>query len=130
MHLQFRDQDVAVLDRLEAQARALVAESDSRGRAEVRMTEFGKRSLPAIMDERLRGHIEQAAERHAPGDWIAMPSAAIHDAQVLSRHMPAAMMFVPSIGGVSHAFEEDTSEEDLVLGCRVFATAAANILLD
>jgi len=59
-----------------------------------------------------------------------MPSAAIHDAQVLSRHMPAAMMFVPSIGGISHAFEEDTSEEDLVLGCQVFATAAANMLLD
>ena len=43
--------------------------------------------------------------------------------------MPATMLFVPSIGGVSHAFEEDTSEEDIVLGCRVFATAAANVLL-
>ena len=129
MHLQFRDQDLAVLDRLEAQAHALVAESRARGRAEVQMTEFGKRSLPAIMDERLRAHIEQAAEHHAPGDWIPMPSAAIHDAQVLSRHMPAAMMFVPSIGGISHAFEEDTSEEDIVLGCQVFATAAANMLL-
>ena len=129
MHLQFRDQDVAVLDRLEAQARALVAEAGARGRAEVHMSEFGKRSLPALMDARLRGHIEAAAEHHAPGDWVSMPSAAIHDAQVLSRHMPAAMMFVPSIGGVSHAFEEDTSEEDIVLGCRVFATAAANMLL-
>ena len=129
MHLQFRDQDLAVLDRLEEQARALVAEAAARGRAEVQMTEFGKRSIPALMDERLRRHIEQAAEHHTPGDWISMPSAAIHDAQVLSRHMPAAMMFVPSIGGVSHAFEEDTSEEDIVLGCRVFATAAANMLL-
>ena len=93
------------------------------------MTEVGKRSVPALMDERLRGHIERAAEHHAPGGWIPMPSAAIHDAQVLARHMPAAMMFVPSIGGVSHAFEEDTSEEDIVLGCRVFATAAADMLL-
>ena len=129
MHLQFRDQDVAVLDRIEAHAFALVAESGARGRAEVHMTEVGKRSLPALMDERLRDHIERAAEHHAPGDWIAMPSAAIHDAQVLARHMPAAMMFVPSIGGISHAFEEDTREDDIVLGCRVFATAAANMLL-
>ena len=129
MSLQFRDQEVAVLDRLEAHARALVAEARARGRAEVEMTEVGKRSIPAMMDERLRGHIERAAEHHAPGDWISMPSAAIHDAQVLARHMPAAMMFVPSIGGVSHAFEEDTSEEDIVLGGQVFATAAANILL-
>ena len=129
MHLQFRDQDVAVLDRLEAHARALVAEANAGGRVEAHMSEMGKRSIPAMMDERLRGHIERAAELHAPGDWIAMPSAAIHDAQVLARHMPTAMMFVPSIGGVSHAFEEDTSEEDIVLGGQVFATAAANILL-
>ena len=129
MHLQFRDQDVAVLDRLEAHSRGLVAEAAALGRVGVEMNEVGKRSIPAMMDERLRGHIERAAEHHAPGDWISMPSAAIHDAQVLARHMPAAMMFVPSIGGVSHAFEEDTSEEDIVLGCRVFATAAANMLL-
>ena len=80
------------------------------------------------MDEGLRGHIEAAAERHAPGDWVLMPSAAVHDAQVLARHMPASMMFVPSIGGISHAFEEDTAEEDLVLGCQVFAAAAAGML--
>ena len=130
MHLQFRDQDESVLERLETHARALAAEADARGRAEVRMNEVGKRSIPAMMDERLRACIERAAEHHAPGDWITMPSAAIHDAQVLARHMPAAMMFVPSIGGVSHAFEEDTSDEDIVLGCQVFATAAANMLLD
>jgi len=129
MNLQFRDEDAAVLDRLEAHARTLVAESNAAGRTEAHMTEVGKRSVPARMDGRLRGHIERAAEHHAPGDWISMPSAAIHDAQVLARHMPAAMMFVPSIGGVSHAFEEDTSEQDLVLGGQVFATAAANMLL-
>ena len=59
-----------------------------------------------------------------------MPSAAGHDAQVLSTKMPCAMMFVPSIGGISHAFEEDTSDEDLVLGCQVLATAAASILAE
>ena len=130
MHLQFRDQDADVLDRLEKHAHALVAEANARGRAEVQVTKLGKGSIPAIMDPRLRGHLERAAEHHAPGEWIPMPSAAIHDAQVLARHMPAAMLFVPSIGGVSHAFEEDTSEEDIVLGCRVFATAAANMLLE
>ena len=130
MHLQFRDQDLDVLDRLEEHTRALAVEANARGRAEVHVTKIGKGSIPAIMDPRLRGHIERAAEHHAPGEWVSMPSAAIHDAQVLARHVPAAMLFVPSIGGVSHAFEEDTSEEDIVLGCQVFATAAANILLE
>ena len=129
MHLQFRDEDEAVLDRLEAQAHALVAEANARGRAEAAIGETAARSLPAAMDAGLRGHVERAAERYARGSWVRMPSAAVHDAQILARHMPAAMMFVPSIGGISHAFEEDTSEEDVVLGCRVFAAAAANMLL-
>jgi len=38
------------------------------------------------------------------------------------------MLFVPSIGGVSHDFTEDTEADDIVLGCRVAATAAASIL--
>ena len=75
MHLQFRDEDEAILDRLEEHARALVAESNARGRAEARMTEVGKRSIPAAMDGRLREHIERAAEHHAPGGWISMPRA-------------------------------------------------------
>ena len=37
--------------------------------------------------------------------------------------MPAAMLFVPSINGISHDFAEDTDEADLVTGLRVFARA-------
>ena len=128
MNLQFRDQDVAVLDRLEGHAHALAAEANRQGRAAVTVERARPPSIPALMDDGLRGHIEAAAERHAPGHWVLMPSAAVHDAQVLARHMPASMMFVPSIGGISHAFEEDTAEEDLVLGCQVFASAAAGML--
>ena len=49
-----------------------------------------------------------------------MPSGAGHDAQILARHMPAAMMFVPSIEGISHHWSEDTSDADIVLGCPGF----------
>ena len=131
MHLQFRDQDVAILDRLEAQARALVAEAARTG-----PRRGGVDRVRQAIASRDHGRGACAATSSGPpratprGSWVSMPSAAIHDAQVLSRHMPASMMFVPSIGGVSHAFEEDTSEEDIVLGCQVFATAAANMLLD
>ena len=127
MNLQFRDQDPAVLDRLEALARALVARADA-GRCDVDMRPRSHHSVPAPMDADLRGHLERAAERHAPGRWTAMPSAAVHDAQVLARHLPSAMLFVPSIDGISHAFEEDTGEEDIVLGCQVLATATASVL--
>jgi N-carbamoyl-L-amino-acid hydrolase len=52
-----------------------------------------------------------------------MPSGALHDATNVSKLMPVAMLFVPSIGGISHAFGEDTAEADLVTGLRVLASA-------
>lgn len=127
MNLQFRDQDPAVLDRLEALAREFVARANA-GRCDADVRPRSHHSVPAPMDADLRGHLERAAERHAPGRWTAMPSAAVHDAQVLARHLPSAMLFVPSIDGISHAFEEDTGEEDIVLGCQVLATATASVL--
>jgi N-carbamoyl-L-amino-acid hydrolase len=38
------------------------------------------------------------------------------------------MLFVPSIGGISHNFREDTREDDIALGAQVFASAAARML--
>jgi N-carbamoyl-L-amino-acid hydrolase len=69
-----------------------------------------------------------AAERHAPGAWAEMPSAAGHDPMVLAHHLPCAMLFIPSIGGVSHDFAEDSHHDDIVLGCDVLADATASIL--
>ena len=69
--------------------------------------------------------IEAAAERHAPGLHMRMPSAAGHDAAILSERMPAGMMFIPSLGGISHHWAEDTKEDDIVLGAQIFADAAA-----
>jgi N-carbamoyl-L-amino-acid hydrolase len=54
-----------------------------------------------------------------------MPSGALHDATNVARLMPVAMLFVPSINGISHAFEEDTKQADLVAGLQVLAAAVA-----
>lgn len=79
---------------------------------------------PVAMDAGLRARLAEAAEVEAPGRWRLMPSGALHDATNVARLMPVAMLFVPSIGGISHAFEEDTAEADLVAGLRVLARAA------
>ncbi len=79
---------------------------------------------PVAMDAGLRARLEEAAEAVAPGRWRRMVSGALHDATNVARLMPVAMVFVPSIGGISHAFEEDTAEADLVAGLRVLAHAA------
>ena len=63
-----------------------------------------------------------------PSKHVRMPSGAGHDAQILGLKLPAAMMFVPSIGGISHHFTENTEDADIVLGCQVFADATAKIL--
>ncbi|MDZ7573190.1 MAG: hydantoinase/carbamoylase family amidase [Pseudotabrizicola sp.] len=79
---------------------------------------------PVAMAPALRARLEAAAKDVAPGRWRQMPSGALHDATNVARLMPVAMLFVPSIGGISHAFEEDTAEDDLVAGLRVLAQAA------
>jgi N-carbamoyl-L-amino-acid hydrolase len=80
------------------------------------------------MDPGFQDQIEAAAEQRAPGMHMRMPSAAGHDAAVLSYRMPSGMMFVPSLRGISHHWSEDTKEEDIVLGAQVFADAAERIL--
>lgn len=79
---------------------------------------------PAAMDARFQVELAGAAEALAPGKWQKMPSGALHDAANLATVMPAGMLFVPSIGGISHAFDEDTDEADLVLGLQVLDRAA------
>jgi len=52
-----------------------------------------------------------------------MTSGALHDAANVSSQIPTAMLFVPSINGISHDFAEDTDEADLIAGLHVLAKA-------
>ena len=75
---------------------------------------------PVIFDET----IVQVVERHAGALGLScrrMTSGAGHDAQMLARICPAAMIFVPSIRGISHNPAEDTLPQDLVAGTDVLA---------
>ncbi|CAN5896119.1 Zn-dependent hydrolase [soil metagenome] len=127
MILQFRDADPAVLQRLAACLDELVEAHNKRGPCTIDCINLS-RTMPAPMEERLQEAFDFAADLHAPGDHMRMPSGAGHDAQILAQKLPAAMMFVPSIGGISHHFTENTAEADIVLGCQVFTDAAAKIL--
>lgn len=126
MLFQFRDTDPAMLARLQEELEALVAEAN-KGPCRVTIVERSK-SVPQQMDAAFQAALDRSAELHAPGLHQRMPSGAGHDAQVLAERMPSAMMFVPSIRGVSHHYSENTADADLVLGCQVFADAAAEVL--
>jgi N-carbamoyl-L-amino-acid hydrolase len=128
LDLQFRDASEAPLDAFEAIVEGLVAEMNARGGVRIEATRARAPIAPTRMDDGLQQHIAAAAERHAPGKWQRMPSGAFHDAGIVSACIPSAMLFIPSIGGISHDFAEDSRDEDIVLGCRVLADAAASIL--
>lgn len=76
---------------------------------------------PVAFDQKLVREMKSAAQ--ARGHSIRrMTSGAGHDAQMISRIAPAAMIFVPSLGGISHNPKEMTPDADLIAG--------ANVLLD
>jgi beta-ureidopropionase / N-carbamoyl-L-amino-acid hydrolase len=127
MQVQFRDTNPAILALFEQALHELVAAADRAGPCGCAIAPMSK-TAPAAMDPGFQRLIEAAAERHASGRHLRMPSGAGHDAQILSRRMRSAMMFIPSIKGISHHWSEDTREEDIVLGAQVFADAAAAIL--
>lgn len=78
---------------------------------------------PTLMNEDIIKTIEESAEEVASGDYKVMVSGAGHDTQVFAQFVPAGMLFVPSIGGLSHNVEEETDIEDLVKGIEVLAEA-------
>jgi beta-ureidopropionase / N-carbamoyl-L-amino-acid hydrolase len=126
MMFQVRDIEAAQLQRFEDLLLALVAEADSAGPCAVTLETVWTVS-PVLMSQAFQDALSRAAQKHAPGAFISMPSGAGHDAQILARKLPAGMLFVPSIKGVSHHWTENTNEADIVLGCQTLADAAEEI---
>ena len=121
--MQWRDEDSGRLQRMQDVIETTLAEvAGEFGLAVEQGPLLGLE--PVAMDPALRARLEEGAEKVAPGRWRKLPSGALHDATNAAQHLPVAMLFVPSIGGISHAFEEDTDEADLVAGLRVLAHAS------
>lgn len=124
--MQWRDGDAARLDRME-EIIGEVAQEVAEGQG-LRLSTSARLELdPVPMDATLRAALEGAAEAQLPGRWRRMPSGALHDAGSVARLMPVAMLFVPSINGISHDFAEDTAEADLVAGLEVLAEAVSRL---
>lgn len=124
--MQWRDSETSRLEQMETVVRET---------AEAVATDFGVTCsfgpilglAPVAMNARLKQALRDSAAEIVPDLWRDMPSGALHDATNVAAHMPVAMLFVPSIGGISHAFEEDTNESDLVNGLAVLAGAVTRL---
>ena len=73
---------------------------------------------PVAFDDRLIDLVVATAERLGL-KVRRLPSGAGHDAQMMARICPTAMVFVPSVGGISHNPAEYTSPGDLTAGAQV-----------
>lgn len=80
-----------------------------------RMTEFD----PVPFDEKIVEQIEAAAKNRGLS-CRRITSGAGQDAQMIARICPTAMIFVPSVKGISHNPQEFTAEKDLIAGANVF----------
>lgn len=77
---------------------------------------------PALADSRMQDIVARSAEELGLTS-MRMPSGAGHDAQSMARLAPMGMIFVPSIGGISHSPKELTSWEDCARGADVLLRA-------
>lgn len=110
-------------DRLREEEEALAAFLDKLAREEDVEVSVERlvRFQPVKFDQRIVKLVEESAKERGLATR-RMTSGAGHDAQMIARIAPTAMIFVPSIAGISHNPKEFTPESDLVAG--------ANILLD
>jgi N-carbamoyl-L-amino-acid hydrolase len=118
--VDLRNTDETLLQRAEQELAQFVATLAAEQRLTVATLQL-VRLQPVCFDPRLVRIIEAAA--NARGHCTRrLTSGAGHDAQMMARICPAAMIFVPSAGGISHNPREHTDAADLARG--------ANVLLD
>jgi hydantoinase/carbamoylase family amidase len=122
--LRHREAD-ALARMLEAAREAVRASAGERG-CEVAEEPIW-RIEPISFDPELVGLAREACEQ-VTGSAYELSSGALHDAASMAPHVPTAMIFSPSIGGVSHAPTEDTADPDLAAAIEAFG-ALANLRL-
>ena len=117
LSLELRDLDAAkinmLFERIKAEAEKIAAESKTKfDFKEINV------NIPAPTDPKIRSLISDAA--HDLGlTTKSLPSGAGHDAQDMARLGPVGMIFVPSVGGISHSPREFSRPEDIANGANV-----------
>jgi N-carbamoyl-L-amino-acid hydrolase len=118
MSLEIRDLDAAKIAAVYDAVRVEAEKIAQARQTPISFAQLQTSSEPAPTDERVRRIIEKAATSLKLSHKL-MPSGAGHDAQEISHIAPTGMIFVPSVGGISHAPTEFTSQQDMANGANV-----------
>ncbi|MFQ5791680.1 MAG: Zn-dependent hydrolase [Acidobacteriota bacterium] len=117
LSLELRDLDMRKIETLYGKIRDAGLEIGRRTSTEFDFDEFYV-SRAAPTDKRLRRLIAEAAQELGLSR-LRMPSGAGHDAQSIASLAPVGMIFIPSVGGISHSPRELSRPEDIVSGMNV-----------
>ena len=123
-----RDPDDARLSEAEDALARQIAQTQAELGVAV-TTERLVRFAPVRFDEGLVDLLAEVARERGFSSH-RMTSGAGHDAQMMARITPSAMIFVPSSGGVSHSPKEHTLDDDLVAGAEVMLGAVGRLLAE
>jgi hydantoinase/carbamoylase family amidase len=123
MLVDLRHREPEALASMLASARDAVARSAAERGCEVAEEPIW-RIEPISFDPDLVALARDACEQ-VTGTAHELSSGALHDAASMAPHVPTAMIFSPSVDGVSHAQEEDTAEPDLAAAIESFGALAS-----
>jgi N-carbamoyl-L-amino-acid hydrolase len=118
MSLEIRDLSEAVIISMYQQITQAAEEIAAHNGTTITFHSIDVDARPALTDERIRTLIERAAGQLGLSSR-RMPSGAGHDAQDIAKVAPVGMIFVPSIGGISHSPKEFTPAQDMANGADV-----------
>lgn len=119
--IELRDLSPELLARMADEIRERAAEIARSSRTTIEIASLGC-NPPALASDHVQRAIERAASARGL-ESVRMPSGAGHDAQMMAQLGPMGMIFVPSVGGVSHSPRELTAWEDCANGANVLLAA-------
>ncbi|HKY27936.1 MAG TPA: M20 family metallo-hydrolase [Pyrinomonadaceae bacterium] len=117
LSLELRDLDAAKIKMLYDKIFAEAQEIGRTGNTKFDFKEINV-NVPAPTDPRIRQMIDESAKELKLTTKL-MPSGAGHDAQDMARLGPVGMIFVPSVGGISHSPREFSRPDDIANGANV-----------
>ena len=122
LSLEIRDLSSEMIGKVYGQIEEKTKLIATKTNTEITISPLDTTGKPALMDDNLKAQIASSAEKLGLS-YKYMPSGAGHDAQDMALIAPAGMIFVPSVGGISHSPREFTSAADMANGANVLMHA-------